>query len=187
MGAGPVGAGPAGLLLPTCVSDGFRHQPRLWKGVSARRTAASNHPRGCPALHCGYSHFSSSRLPRLGMNIYVGVLINNQPMSTADANYANIIPCRVKFVIPSLCYPVQCLSWSDMQLLLSRVILLKCIISIMIVKSTFRFPGWEISPCNVPGAFAALQIHRHHQEHSRTPQKSTFEVTSAWWIKASHS
>lgn len=158
-----------------------------WERASARRSAASNHLRGCPAPRCGYSRFSSSRLPRRGMNIYVGALINNQPVSTADASYANIIPCKAKFVIPSLGYPVQCLSRSDTQLVLSRVILLKCIISIMIVKSTCRFPGWEIYPCNVSGAFAALQFHRHHQEHGRTPQKSAFEATSAWQIKASHS
>lgn len=112
-----------------------------WQRASAPRSAASNHLRGCPVPCRGYSHFSSSRLPRLGMNIYVGVLINNQPVSTADANYANIIPCKVKFVIPSFCYPVRCLSWSDMQLVLSCVILLKCVISVTIVKSTCRFPG----------------------------------------------
>jgi len=49
------------------------------------------------------------------------------------------------------------------------------------------FPGWEISPCNVPAAFAALQIRRHWQEHGRTPQESAFEASSVWWMKARHS
>lgn len=92
------------------------------------------------------------------MNIYVGALINNQPVSTADANYANIIPCKGKFVIPSLRYPVECLARSDTQLVLSRMTLFKCIISAMTVKPTCSFPGWEISPLDVPRAFAALQI-----------------------------
>lgn len=69
--------------------------------------------------------------PRLGMNIYVGALINSQPMSTADANSASIIPCKVTFVVPSLCYPAQHLAQHDMQPVLSCVIIiLKCIISI---------------------------------------------------------
>lgn len=112
------------------------------------------------------------------MNIYVGALIKNQPLSTADANYANIIPCKAKFVIPSVCDAVQRLSRSDTQLVLSRVVLLKCIISILIIKSTCRFPGREISPCDAAEAFAALQILSGQQERGRTPQKSAFDASS---------
>lgn len=54
----------------------------------------------------------------------------------------------------------------------------------MIVKPACRFRGWEISPCGVPGALAALQIHRRPQEHGHAPQRSAFEATSSWQIKA---
>lgn len=63
-----------------------------------------------------------------------------------------------------------------MQRGLSCVLLFIRIISTVVVKPTCRSPGWEISPYDVPGAFGALQIHRHHQEHSPPPQKSAFEA-----------
>lgn len=58
------------------------------------------------------------------MNIYVGALINNQPVSAADANYANIILRTVKFVSPSSCYPAERRARSDMQQGLSCVFFL---------------------------------------------------------------
>lgn len=118
----------------------LRQQQHSPDSGSARVSTAPNHLERCLAPCHGYSHFSFSRPPWLGMNIYAGVLINIQPASTADINYANLIPCKLKFVIPSLCFLVQFPAQRRVLLFLSLMALLKCVVSTMIVKPMRRFP-----------------------------------------------